>query len=120
MAPDMHAIISAIDKPYVPSHIPPTPINLMSPMPIAGVSDDFDFGKCSNAMPINVAIVYPNVAPKVACVKVIGVLKKEISIKPINDNGNRYLSGMIRLAKSLRLMRMDKYAAIMINKIKNM
>lgn len=64
IAPDIHAIIRAIDMPYIPSHSPPIPNNFMSPMPI-GVSDlGFFLRKiASNIKPINTDIIYPNVAP---------------------------------------------------------
>lgn len=40
IAPVMHAIINATANPDVPNHMPPTPINLISPMPIgAGASE---------------------------------------------------------------------------------
>ena len=95
-APEMHAIISEIDNPIVPSHNPPTPINFMSPMPIGGVVFGFFF--CSlwlNIMPIIVVVIYPNVAAKIASGNDTGNGKKQISNKPVNISGNRYLSGII-------------------------
>lgn len=63
-APIMQDIINAMDKPVVPNHSPPTPINLMSPMPI-GVSYDCArrLEMYSYANPIKQDTKYPKAAP---------------------------------------------------------
>lgn len=63
IVPIMHAIINANAKPFVPSHNPPTPINLMSPMPIG---DCVQLVAFSNISPVITAMMYPNIAPIVA------------------------------------------------------
>ena len=39
--PNKHEIINAIARPFVPNHKPPTPSNLMSPMPIGADASGF-------------------------------------------------------------------------------
>lgn len=102
IAPLRHAMINAHANPVVPSHIPPTPINFMSPMPI-GMSA---FGlwrriRQSNVKPIIDAIRYPNVAPVTASEIDVGKLKNVININPISINGNKKASGIIRVRKSV-------------------
>ena len=94
--PVMHAMINAHAMPAVPSHMPPTAINLMSPMPI-GVSLVLLWVcmRLSNIIPISDAMIYPKDAPIIAVFISMGNLKKAVSISPINISGKRYLSGII-------------------------
>lgn len=71
--PPAHANTSAIPNPFVPSHNPPMPINLISPSPIGAMVSGFFLRICqSNTKPTNADIRYPNVAPMAASVKLIG------------------------------------------------
>ena len=91
IAPVIHAIINASDRPLVPSHKPPTPINFMSPMPIGVVFSPLCFCRClSYIAPIVKVKMYPNVAAITASDKSIGKNgKKVISNIPISISGNR-------------------------------
>lgn len=94
----MQAIIMAIDKPMVPSHIPPAPNNFISPIPIGGYF--CFFVNLSNIKPTIKPKQYPMEPPMTASAVVIGHGKKVVINNPANKNGNRYTSGIILCSKS--------------------
>lgn len=122
IAPPMHAIISAIDRPVVPSHSPPTPINFMSPIPIGTVVLSPVFCRWwSYSAPMTVVSMYPNVAPITPSDNLVGNIGKNvINISPINISGNRYASGIILRLKSASEICTVQYAATSNRIIKNM
>lgn len=93
----------AIAKPMVPSHMPPAPNNLISPMPIGGYF--CFFCKCSNIKPTISPKQYPIAPPITESPVDTGHGKKVVINKPANKNGKRYTSGMMRCLKSLVAIR---------------
>lgn len=93
----------AIDKPMVPSHIPPAPSNFISPIPIGGYF--CFFVNFSNIKPTVKPRQYPIDPPMTASAIVIGHGKNVVTNNPANKNGNKYTSGIIRLLKSFVAMR---------------
>lgn len=101
IVPVKQAIINAIDKPVAPSHIPPVPINFMSPIPIGVVvSVLFRLRIMSKTNPIKAAIIYPKAPATALSAEEIGQGKKLTISKPISKSGNKYASGIILLRKS--------------------
>lgn len=121
IAPVIHAMINASESPYTPSHSPPTPISFISPIPIGGYFNSlFLFSAFSNKKPIVAVVVYPKIPPSTALVISIGYGKNTTKHSPININGNKYLSGMIRCRKSVIEICIAQYVAKSAKIMKNM
>ena len=82
-----HVIIMAIDKPWVPSQIPPAPSNLMSPIPIGGYSAFFL--SRSNIKPTISPRQYPIAPPITESALVTGHGKNVVVSNPAKRNGNK-------------------------------
>ena len=96
---NMHENIIAIAKPWVPSHMPPAPSNLMSPIPIGGYLESFLM--CSNMNPTINPRQYPIEPAMTESAIVIGHHEKNVvTSNPAKRNGNKYTSGIIRRRKS--------------------
>ena len=99
----MQATIIAIDKPSVPSQIPPAPNNFISPIPIGGCF--WFFLKCSNKKPTINPRQYPIAPPTTESAIVTGHGKNVVVKSPAKRNGNKYTSGIIRRSKSVVAIR---------------
>ena len=98
-----HENIMAKDNPMVPSHIPPAPNNLISPIPIGGYFSCFCI--FSNINPTTSPRQYPVAPPTTESAIVTGHGKNVVIISPANKNGNKYTSGIILRLKSVVAMR---------------
>ncbi len=101
--PDTHAMIREIAKSNVPSHIPPTVISFISPIPIGEISlfCPLFLPIFSKIKPIAYDSKYPLVAAIIESAGLLDQGKKTVIIRPINNSGKRYTSGIIRRRQSV-------------------